>query len=124
MVSGPIPTPACSCCSCRSLPKTWISWSGSSSVGPAQGETFGDGDVESSGHVADAGQAGRPVVGGLVALDLLFGDAERIGELIAKGKSVAPTHPHPDAPDTPPAVAIAGPPAGLLDRVREGITRD
>lgn len=47
-----------------------------------------------------------------------------MGRSMAKGKRIAPTHPHPHAPDTPPAVAIAGPAAGLLDRIRDAIKGD
>lgn len=47
-----------------------------------------------------------------------------MGRSMAKGKRIAPTHPHPHAPDTPPGVAIAGPAAGLVDRVRDAIKGD
>ncbi len=47
-----------------------------------------------------------------------------MGRSMAKGKRIAPTHPHPHAPDTPPGVAIAGPAAGLIDRVRDAIKGD
>jgi hemerythrin superfamily protein len=46
-----------------------------------------------------------------------------LGNKIRATKKVAPTHPHPSAPDTPPANKILGPMAGLVDRVRDAITR-
>ena len=42
---------------------------------------MGDGDTEGVGDVAEPGEAGGPVVVGFVALDLLFGYAERVSEL-------------------------------------------
>jgi hemerythrin superfamily protein len=42
-----------------------------------------------------------------------------IGDLLAKAKKVAPTRPHPKAPDEPPFNAIAGSVAALIDRVRD-----
>jgi hypothetical protein len=46
-----------------------------------------------------------------------------LGDKVRQVKSVAPTHPHPAAPDTPPANKILGPMAGLVDRVRDALTR-
>lgn len=40
-----------------------------------------------------------------------------IGAELERAKTVAPTRPHPKAPDTPPANLIAGPGAALLDAV-------
>jgi hemerythrin superfamily protein len=48
-------------------------------------------------------------------LDKLAGTVETI-------KKVAPTRPHPAAPDHPPMNAMLGPGAGLVDRVRDMIT--
>ena len=41
-----------------------------------------------------------------------------IGEAMEKTKKLAPTRPHPRAPDTPPGNVVAGPAAGVVDRVR------
>jgi hemerythrin-like domain-containing protein len=49
-------------------------------------------------------------------------DAEslrEIGEELEKAKRKAPTRPHPMAPDKPPGIKLAGPPAALLDRIRD-----
>jgi hemerythrin superfamily protein len=42
-----------------------------------------------------------------------------LGEKLRKAKRTAPTRPHPHAPDEPPASAVAGRMAGLVDRVRD-----
>jgi hemerythrin-like domain-containing protein len=45
-----------------------------------------------------------------------------LGEKISAAKKLAPTRPHPDAPDTPPANMLAGPALGLVDRVRDAMS--
>jgi hypothetical protein len=45
-----------------------------------------------------------------------------LGDKIRATKKVAPTHPHPSAPDTPPGNKILGPMAGLVDRVRDAVS--
>ncbi|MBU8811704.1 hemerythrin domain-containing protein [Mycolicibacterium goodii] len=48
--------------------------------------------------------------------------SERLHELseeFQRAKSMAPTRPHPLAPDHPPANKILGPGAGLVDRLRD-----
>jgi hemerythrin superfamily protein len=42
-----------------------------------------------------------------------------IGEKLADGKAKAPTHPHPAAPASGPGAKVAGPGAGMVDRVRD-----
>ncbi|MEV0350194.1 hemerythrin domain-containing protein [Nonomuraea sp. NPDC050680] len=52
-------------------------------------------------------------------------DAEELrhlGSQINAIKKVAPTRPHPSAPDTPPANKLLAPGAGLVDRIRDAIT--
>ncbi|HEY3002196.1 MAG TPA: hemerythrin domain-containing protein [Kribbellaceae bacterium] len=46
-----------------------------------------------------------------------------LGDKVRTIKKIAPTHPHPSAPDTPPANLIAGPMAGIVDRVRDALAR-
>src|SRR3954453_17422828 len=46
-------------------------------------------------------------------------DLDELGDLLARAKKVAPTHPHPKAPDEPPGNAVAGLVSGLIDRVRD-----
>ncbi|MFF4213073.1 hemerythrin domain-containing protein [Streptomyces sp. NPDC001796] len=43
----------------------------------------------------------------------------RLGRLLARSKQTAPTRPHPNAPDEPPALAFAGPVAAAYDRLRD-----
>ena len=42
-----------------------------------------------------------------------------IGEVMEKAKLLAPTHPHPKSPDTPPANLAAGVVAGVVDKARD-----
>jgi hemerythrin superfamily protein len=42
-----------------------------------------------------------------------------LGEKMAKAKAMAPTHPHPNAPNTPPGNIVAGPMAAMVDKVRD-----
>jgi hemerythrin superfamily protein len=42
-----------------------------------------------------------------------------MGEKMAKAKAMAPTHPHPNAPNTPPGNLVAGPLAAVADKVRD-----
>lgn len=43
----------------------------------------------------------------------------RMGEELERAKRTVPTHPHPGAPDRPPANLLTGPPIAALDRVRD-----
>lgn len=45
-----------------------------------------------------------------------------LGEKFARAKKLAPTRPHPAAPDRPPANKVLGPGVGLIDRVRDALT--
>jgi len=46
-----------------------------------------------------------------------------LGELLAKAKAAAPTHPHPRLPDTSPANAVASVVAGAYDKARDATER-
>ncbi|MEO7428956.1 MAG: hemerythrin domain-containing protein, partial [Acidimicrobiales bacterium] len=45
-----------------------------------------------------------------------------LGEAMVAAKAVAPTHPHPKAPDTPPGNLLAGTAAGVVDRVGDTVS--
>ncbi|MGW2939377.1 hemerythrin domain-containing protein [Streptomyces sp. NPDC001156] len=45
-----------------------------------------------------------------------------LGEKVRRAKTIAPTRPHPAAPDTPPANKLLAPGAGLVDRARDFVT--
>ncbi|WP_128374450.1 hemerythrin domain-containing protein [Streptomyces cavernae] len=47
---------------------------------------------------------------------------DELGDKIRTAKKLAPTRPHPSAPDTPPANKLLGPGVGLVDRVRDFVT--
>ncbi len=44
---------------------------------------------------------------------------EQVGQALAEAKKIAPTRPHPRAPDTPPENLAAGAGAALLDKARD-----
>jgi hemerythrin-like domain-containing protein len=48
---------------------------------------------------------------------------EELGERMAKAKKLAPTRPHPRAPDQPPGNMVAGAMSAVLDRTRD-LARD
>lgn len=45
-----------------------------------------------------------------------------IGDALAAAKKVAPTRPHPHAPNTPPGNVVAGLGAAAVDRVRDAVS--
>lgn len=45
-----------------------------------------------------------------------------LGEAMAAAKKVAPTHPHPRSPDTPPGNLVVGTAAGVADRVGDTVS--
>ncbi|WP_030411199.1 hemerythrin domain-containing protein [Streptomyces sp. NRRL S-1448] len=47
---------------------------------------------------------------------------DTLGDKIRTAKKMAPTRPHPSAPDTPPANKLPAPGAGLVDRARDFIS--
>ncbi|MFB7668866.1 hemerythrin domain-containing protein [Kitasatospora sp. NPDC056138] len=47
---------------------------------------------------------------------------DELGDRIRTAKKMAPTRPHPSAPDTPPANKLLAPGAGLVDRARDFVT--
>jgi hemerythrin superfamily protein len=49
-------------------------------------------------------------------------ELEELGRKVQAMKKVAPTRPHPSAPDTPPLNKLAAPGAGLIDRVRDALS--
>lgn len=46
-------------------------------------------------------------------------ELEEVGQALAEAKRIAPTRPHPRAPDTPPGNLAAGAGAALLDKARD-----
>ncbi|HET9500484.1 MAG TPA: hemerythrin domain-containing protein [Marmoricola sp.] len=44
---------------------------------------------------------------------------DELGEKITKAKKLAPTRPHPSAPNEPPADKVLGVPLGIVDRIRD-----
>lgn len=50
-------------------------------------------------------------------------ELRELGAKVERVKAVAPTRPHPSAPDAPPGNKLLGPIAGLFDRMRDAVTR-
>jgi hemerythrin superfamily protein len=44
-----------------------------------------------------------------------------LSDQYARAMAVAPTHPHPHAPDTPPGNVVLGPIAAVFDRIRDAL---
>ncbi|WP_055590795.1 hemerythrin domain-containing protein [Peterkaempfera griseoplana] len=49
-------------------------------------------------------------------------ELNKLGEMVRGAKKIAPTRPHPAAPDTPPLNKLLAPGAGLVDRARDFVT--
>ncbi|HEU5472427.1 MAG TPA: hemerythrin domain-containing protein [Actinophytocola sp.] len=49
-------------------------------------------------------------------------ELSKLGERVLAAKKIAPTRPHPAAPDTPPANLVLAPGVGLIDRLRDALT--
>ena len=49
-------------------------------------------------------------------------ELSELGDKIRRAKKLAPTRPHPSAPDTPPANKLLAPGTGLVDRARDFVT--
>ncbi|MEU3513648.1 hemerythrin domain-containing protein [Streptomyces longwoodensis] len=47
---------------------------------------------------------------------------DQLGDKVRQAKKVAPTRPHPAAPDHPPANKMLAPGAGLVDRLRDALS--
>ncbi|NUR91271.1 MAG: hemerythrin domain-containing protein [Nonomuraea sp.] len=47
---------------------------------------------------------------------------DELGGKVRRAKKIAPTRPHPSAPDTPPANKLLAPGTGLVDRIRDALT--
>jgi hemerythrin superfamily protein len=58
-----------------------------------------------------------------LAEDLDAAARVELGERYSRALDAAPTHPHPHAPDTPPANIVAGPAMAVVDRVRDAMRR-
>jgi hemerythrin-like domain-containing protein len=50
-------------------------------------------------------------------------ELRQIGSELAAAKKMAPTHPHPDAPNTPPGNLVGGVAAAVMDKARDAINR-
>jgi hemerythrin superfamily protein len=51
-------------------------------------------------------------------------ELQDMGDKLAAAKKLAPTHPHPKAPNTPPGNIVGGAAAAVMDRARDALKRD
>ncbi|MCF3128938.1 hemerythrin domain-containing protein [Streptomyces olivochromogenes] len=50
------------------------------------------------------------------------GALDDLGDKVRRAKKIAPTRPHPSAPDEPPANKLLAPGVGLVDRLRDAMS--
>ncbi|MEU6594997.1 hemerythrin domain-containing protein [Streptomyces sp. NPDC046881] len=74
--------------------------------------------TEIRSHVADEEQNLFPQLEAACPPDALMD----LGDKVRRAKKMAPTRPHPSAPDTPPANKLLAPGAGLVDRLRDALS--
>ena len=51
-------------------------------------------------------------------------ELQDMGGKLAAAKKLAPTHPHPNAPNTPPGNIVGGAAAAVIDKARDALKRD
>ena len=51
-------------------------------------------------------------------------ELQEMGGKLAAAKKLAPTHPHPNAPNTPPGNIVGGVAAAAIDKARDALKRD
>ncbi|MFE4447175.1 hemerythrin domain-containing protein [Streptomyces sp. NPDC056820] len=73
---------------------------------------------EVAAHVEDEENTLFPLLRQACSSEML----DDLGEKVRRAKAMAPTRPHPAAPDTPPANKLLAPGAGLVDRARDFVT--
>ncbi|MFD7406236.1 hemerythrin domain-containing protein [Streptomyces sp. NPDC059866] len=69
-------------------------------------------------HVADEEQNLFPKLRAACSPQAL----DDLGDKVRQAKMLAPTRPHPSAPDTPPLNKLLAPGTGLVDRLRDALT--
>lgn len=74
--------------------------------------------TEIRSHVADEEENLFPKLRAACSADTL----DDLGDKVRQAKKMAPTRPHPSAPDKPPANKLLAPGAGLVDRMRDALT--
>lgn len=74
--------------------------------------------TEVRSHIADEEQSLFPNLRAACPPEAL----DTLGDKVRQAKKLAPTRPHPAAPDKPPANKLLAPGAGLVDRLRDALT--
>ncbi|MDF6046013.1 hemerythrin domain-containing protein [Streptomyces sp. NPDC005065] len=73
---------------------------------------------EVSEHIRDEEERLFPLLAAACTPEAL----DALGDKVRMAKKMAPTRPHPSAPDTPPGNKLLGPGTGLVDRARDLLT--
>ena len=71
-------------------------------------------------HVEEEESELFPKLRGSIGRDEL----QDMGGKLAVAKKAAPTHPHPNAPNTPPGNVVGGAAAAVVDKARDALKRD
>jgi len=79
------------------------------------GELMGELQKEIEHHVQEEEGELMPKLRDAVDQEAL----DELGQALDQAKKVAPTRPHPQAPDTAPGLTLAGPVAAIYDRLRD-----
>ncbi|MFD5013520.1 hemerythrin domain-containing protein [Streptomyces chartreusis] len=74
--------------------------------------------TEIRSHVRDEEERLFPRLRSAVSEDELM----KLGDKVRQARKLAPTRPHPSAPDTPPANKLLAPGVGMVDRIRKVLT--
>lgn len=74
--------------------------------------------AEVGAHMSEEESHLFPALAGACSEDSL----DELGRTVRTAKVSAPTHPHPNAPHTPPGNILVDPALGILDRARDHVT--
>ncbi|MFJ8668832.1 hemerythrin domain-containing protein [Streptomyces sp. NPDC093600] len=69
-------------------------------------------------HIADEENNLFPRLREMCSAEML----DELGDKVRQAKKMAPTRPHPSAPDTPPANKLLAPGVGMVDRLRDAMS--
>lgn len=84
---------------------------------PEEAALVADLEAEVRVHVAEDEDDLLPALRAAVDQDAL----DELGSALDDAKQIAPTRPHPMAPDSPPALALAAPFVAIYDRMRDRV---
>ncbi|MGH3877834.1 MAG: hemerythrin domain-containing protein [Actinophytocola sp.] len=91
---------------------------------PAARKALPDGDEIADHELEEHAEAEElmKALDGTDVTDPRFDELRELGKKFQQSKKIAPTRPHPSAPDRPPANKTLGPGVGLIDRMRDALS--